>query len=190
MQVALSLSTMIHLAAFFLVTVSLLFIDQLFVGRISLVAEHVTIYGILFILIVAVRQFFGFHDVADACTCIQLVVPWVVLVSSLRINHESRVYRLQGLMSSRKESRLGMILFFIISLGFLVVWGAMFASPIYGFMFFTWSFFATASIFACLLVVTLLCLSVYAFLNFGLGLTEYRECDSIHVVQILNRANS
>lgn len=68
-----------------------------------------------------------------------------------------------------------MVFFFVLSIGFLAVWGAMFASQIYRFMFFTWSFFATISIFACLLLVTVGCLSVYAFLNFGLGLPEYRE---------------
>ena len=171
-------------------TVSFLFIDQLFVGRISLVADHVTIYEVLFIFIITVRQFLGFHHVADARTCIQLVVPWVIVVSGLRIDHESRIYRLQGLMSSRKESRLGMTFFFIISLAFLAVWGAMFASQISRFMFSTWPFFATVSILACLLLVTLVCLSVYAFLSFGLGLTEYRECDPIQLVQILNHVNS
>lgn len=138
-RVMLSLSTVIHLAAFFLVTVSGLFIDQLFVGRIRLLAEHVTIYEVIFILLIA------------------FTVPWVIV----------------GLISTRNESRRGMVFFFIISLAFLAVWGTMFASQIYRFMFFTWSFFATASIFACLLLVTVVCLSVYAFLNFGLGLPEY-----------------
>lgn len=88
-------------------------------------------------------------------------------------------------MSIRKESRRGMVLFFITSLAFLAVWGTMFASQIYRFMFFTWPFFATASIFACLLLVTVICLSVYAFLNFGLGLPEYCEFDSVPPVHIL-----
>jgi hypothetical protein len=170
------------------VTVSCLFIDQLFTGRISLVADHVTIYEVLFILLTAVRQFLGFRHAANARICIQLVVPWVIVVSSLRVDHESLIYRSQGLISSRKESRLGMIFFFITSLSFLAVWGAMLASQIYRFMFFTWSFFATVGIFAGLLLVTVVCLSVYVFLNFGLGLTEYRECDSITFVQILNRS--
>lgn len=66
-----------------------------------------------------------------------------------------------------------MLIFFGVSVGFLAIWGAMFASQIYRFMFNTWSFFGTMSITACLLLITVLGLSVYAFLNFGLGLPEY-----------------
>jgi hypothetical protein len=64
------LSTVIHLAAFFLLIVSFLFIDQLFLGRIRWVADHVTIYEVLFMLIVAVRQPLGFYNATDARTCI------------------------------------------------------------------------------------------------------------------------
>lgn len=145
-RVMLSLSTVIHLAAFFLITVSGLFIDQLFIGRIRLVARHVVTYEVIFLLLIA------------------CVVPWVVV----------------GTVSIRKESRRGLIVFFILSLGFLAVWGTMFASQIYRFMFGTWSFFATMSIFACLLLVTVVCLSVYAFLNFGLGLPEYLQRPMVH----------
>jgi hypothetical protein len=68
-----------------------------------------------------------------------------------------------------------MVVFFILSVVFLAIWGVMFRSDIYRFMFFTWPFFATTSITACLLLITVMGLSVYAFFNFGLGFPEYSK---------------
>ena len=155
-----SFSTLVHLAAFFLITGSGLFIDQLFLGRITDVARHVVVYEAVFLILIFVRT-----PLSPSSTCadltwpvVQMTVPWLML----------------GLMSIRKESRWGMIGFFAISLGFVALWGVMLHSSIYRYMFFTWSFFATMSIFAFLCLVSLLGLSIYVFLNFGLGLPEYR----------------
>ncbi|KAG8873170.1 hypothetical protein FRC20_008569 [Serendipita sp. 405] len=138
-QLILSFSSLMHLTAFFLVTVAGIFIDQLFIGRIRLVARHVMTYEIVFLFLIA------------------LTVPWLWI----------------GLASTRKEHRIGMVVFFGISLGFMAIWGSMFGSSIYRFMFFTWSFFAVMSVSTCIMLVILIILSVLVFLNFGLGLPEY-----------------
>lgn len=65
----LSLSTVIRLSAFFLVIVSGLFIDQLFVGRIRLLAKHVITYEVTFILLIAVRRFHPYSHLANAYLC-------------------------------------------------------------------------------------------------------------------------
>lgn len=145
-RAVLSFSTLVHLTAFFLITGSGLFIDQLFLGRITDVARHVVVYEAVFLILIF------------------LTIPWLMF----------------GLMSIRKESRWGMIAFFVVSLGFVVLWGIMFHSSIYRYMFFTWSFFATMSIFAFLLLISILGLSVYIFLNFGLGLPEYLQAPEVN----------
>lgn len=47
-----------HLAAFFLITVAGLFIDQLFIGRIRTVAKHLVAYEVVFLLLIFVSALF------------------------------------------------------------------------------------------------------------------------------------
>ncbi|KAG8832451.1 hypothetical protein FRC17_001324 [Serendipita sp. 399] len=140
-RVILSFSSVMHLTAFFLLGVAGIFVDQLFIGRIRLVARHVMVYEIVFLFLIS------------------LTVPWLWI----------------GLTSTRREHRLGMIIFFGITLGFVAIWGSMFGSSIYRFMFFTWPFFSVMSVFTCVLLVALVVLAVFVFLSFGLGLPEYLQ---------------
>lgn len=56
-RVVLSALTSMQVAAFFLIAVAGLFVDELVIGMVRNVAEHRMIYEIIFIFIVAVSRF-------------------------------------------------------------------------------------------------------------------------------------
>ncbi|KZP00718.1 hypothetical protein CALVIDRAFT_475642 [Calocera viscosa TUFC12733] len=55
------------------------------------------------------------------------------------------------------------------------LWGFMFLAPTYLLTFQTWTFFATLSVFAVVLLVITLVLGIMCRLNFGKGLLDYRK---------------
>jgi len=86
-----------------------------------------------------------------------LLLPWLML----------------GWHSVRRESRLTMKAFLLLSLLYLLGWGAMFAAPTFRWTFVQWRFFsimASASVF--LILISLL-LGVVCRINFGKGLSRY-----------------
>jgi len=90
-----------------------------------------------------------------------LEIPWLVL----------------GWISVRREAKILFVLFSLISLGLLSMATAMFASPLYRFVMDEWSFYATMSVAAYVLLVATSALAVVCRLQFGKGLAHFlRVC--------------
>lgn len=96
------------------------------------------------------------YRVAFVVTTI-LGIPWLVL----------------GWISVRREKRNLFAAFTILGLILVVVSSAMFASALYRFVFDTWSFFATITVFAYILLVLTSILGILCRVKFGNGLTAY-----------------
>ena len=90
----------------------------------------------------------------------------------------------QGWFAIRRELRIPLLVFLVLSLGYLAGWGAMFDSPTFRWTYVEWPFFgfmASASVF-----LTLVCfiLGVVGWVNFGKGLVRY--CKSRHILVLPN----
>jgi len=99
---------------------------------------------------------FSLYQVAFVVTAI-LEIPWLVL----------------GWNSIRREKRNLFAAFFFLGLILVAVSSAMFAGALYRFVFNTWSFFATMTVFAYIQLVLTSILGILCRLKFGNGLTDY-----------------
>jgi len=79
----------------------------------------------------------------------------------------------QGWNAIRHENRMLTLLFFSVGTFLVIVWAAMFGSPIYRWTFQNSPFFATMTITAFLILVATLALGFVCRLNFGKGLLEF-----------------
>ncbi|THU93835.1 hypothetical protein K435DRAFT_669544, partial [Dendrothele bispora CBS 962.96] len=78
-----------------------------------------------------------------------------------------------GWRAVRREQRRQFIVFWIISLLLLTSASAIFASPLYIFIFQSWPFFATMTIVSYILIVATTVLGLICRLHFGKGLPEF-----------------
>ncbi|ESK85633.1 hypothetical protein Moror_9971 [Moniliophthora roreri MCA 2997] len=85
------------------------------------------------------------------------VLPWVIL----------------GWGSVRREQRRRFLVFSTISIAFLVASSAIFASPLYRFIFDMWPLFATMTITSYILIVAVSVTGILCRLHFGRGLKEF-----------------
>ncbi|KAK7440053.1 hypothetical protein VKT23_017304 [Stygiomarasmius scandens] len=96
-----------------------------------------------------------------------LEIPWVIL----------------GWRSVRREQRWQFTVFWIISLLLLISASAIFASPLYMFIFQTWPFFANMTIVSYVLIVVTTALGLICRLHFGKGLPQFlRETEDLEGV--------
>lgn len=71
-----------------------------------------------------------------------------------------------------------MLVFLVLSFGYLVGWGVMFASTTFRWTFVQWRFFSLIASGSVFLTLMALILGVVCRLNFGKGLSHYRESRS------------
>ncbi|CAL1696283.1 unnamed protein product [Somion occarium] len=88
---------------------------------------------------------------------ILLLFPWLAL----------------GWISVRREYKLTMLLFLVLSFLYLVGWSSMFASATFRWTFSQWTFFSLMAAASVILAGTTFVLGLYCRVNFGKGLTRY-----------------
>jgi len=88
---------------------------------------------------------------------IVLLVPWVST----------------GYIGVRKELRLSMLVFLLLSILYLAGWGVMFLAFTFRWEFMSWAFFSVVATLSCALTVSAFILGVVCRLNFGKGLLRY-----------------
>lgn len=69
-----------------------------------------------------------------------------------------------------------MAIFLVMSVLYLAGWGAMFASDTFRWTFVTWTFYSLIASASAILALITLVLGVMCRMNFGKGLSRYREC--------------
>jgi hypothetical protein len=79
-----------------------------------------------------------------------------------------------------------MLVFLILSFGYLVGWGVMFASTTFRWTFVQWRFFSLIASGSVLLTLMALILGVVCRLNFGKGLSHYRKLEALRISAELN----
>ncbi|KAK0198499.1 hypothetical protein F5146DRAFT_1019831 [Armillaria mellea] len=80
-----------------------------------------------------------------------------------------------GWVAVRKESRLTMFIFLVLSILYLGGWSLMFLSTTFRWSFVTWRFFSVMATASVLLTVTALVLGIICRFNFGKGLPRYLD---------------
>lgn len=73
-----------------------------------------------------------------------------------------------------------MLVFLVLSFGYLVGWGAMFTSTTFRWTFAQWRFFSVVASSSVLLTLMALILGLVCRLNFGKGLLRYRALKTYH----------
>jgi hypothetical protein len=81
----------------------------------------------------------------------------------------------QGWFATRLERKVPMILFLILSVLYLMGWGAMFDSPTFRWTFVTWGFFGTMVCASALLILIGFVVGIMCLMNFNKGLVNYRK---------------
>lgn len=81
----------------------------------------------------------------------------------------------QGWISVRRELRLPMLVFLVMSAGYLGGWGAMFKAPSFRWTFVLWRFFSVITSTSVFLTMLTFFIGVWCRLNFGKGLSRYCE---------------
>jgi len=78
-----------------------------------------------------------------------------------------------GWFAVRRELRIPMLVFLLLSFGYLLGWGAMFASATYRWTFVQWRFFSLMASGSALLTLIAFVLGLICRMNFGKGLPRY-----------------
>ncbi|KAJ3786372.1 hypothetical protein GGU10DRAFT_290429 [Lentinula aff. detonsa] len=78
-----------------------------------------------------------------------------------------------GYIGVRKELRIPMIVFLLLSILYLAVWGVMFLADTFRWLFWSWRFFSLMATFSVALTVLAFILGIVCRLNFGKGLLRY-----------------
>jgi len=86
-----------------------------------------------------------------------LLIPWLMT----------------GWFAVRRELRIPMLVFLVLSFGYLAGWGAMFASTTFRWTFVQWRFFSLIASSSVLLTLIALILGLICRLNFGKGMLHY-----------------
>lgn len=84
-----------------------------------------------------------------------------------------------GWTSIRKESKVLMNIFIVVSTAMLGSWGALFISNTFRLTFSNWSFFAGISTASCFFALTCTILGVICLTNFNKGLKNFRMSSPI-----------
>ncbi|EJD04260.1 uncharacterized protein FOMMEDRAFT_133567 [Fomitiporia mediterranea MF3/22] len=92
---------------------------------------------------------------------IVLLVPWLTL----------------GWIAVRRELRLAMTIFLVLSFGYLGGWGAMFISPTFRWTIKLWQFFMLMTLASVILTLLTLVLGILCRINFGKGLPRYLNAE-------------
>lgn len=92
-----------------------------------------------------------------------LLVPWLMT----------------GWFAVRRELRMPMLVFLVLSLGYLAGWGVMFASTTFRWTFVQWRFFSLIASASVLLTLMAFILGVICRLNFGKGLPRYLNAQEL-----------
>lgn len=91
----------------------------------------------------------------------------------------------QGWISIRKELRLPMFFFLLLSILYLGGWSVMFLSTTFRWTFVTWQFFSLMAASSVVLTLTSFVLGVFCRYNFGKGLPRYRKSPTHATISML-----
>lgn len=138
-KLILTLSIVLQLSIFFVVSAVALWLDQLYNGAIAVMASQSTVY-LTFLMIVLV-----------------LLIPWLLM----------------GWFASRRELKLPMAVFLVLSALYVIAWGLMFDSKTFRWTYFQWAFFGTIATLSAILALIDLILGIVCRLNFDKGLPNY-----------------
>jgi hypothetical protein len=83
--------------------------------------------------------------------------------------------RFQGWFAVRRELQAPMLIFLMLSFGYLAGWGAMISSTTFRWTFVQWLFFGLIASSSVILTFVALILGLICRLNFGKGLPRYRK---------------
>jgi hypothetical protein len=138
-KLVLTLSIVIQLSLFFVVSAVALWLDQLYNGAIAVMASQSTVYQ-TFLIIVLV-----------------LLIPWL----------------LTGWFAARKELKLPMAVFLLLSALYVIGWGLMFDSTTFRWTYFQWSYFGAIVTLSAILAIMDLIVGIMCRLNFDKGLPNH-----------------
>ncbi|KAL5534527.1 hypothetical protein ACEPAG_990 [Sanghuangporus baumii] len=92
---------------------------------------------------------------------IVLLIPWLTL----------------GWSSVRRELRIPMLVFLVLSLGYMAGWAAMFTSSTFRWTFVLWRFFTLMTVASVALTLLTLVIGILCRINFGKGLPRYLNAE-------------
>lgn len=107
----------------------------------------------------------------------KLLIPWLMTVSFFlkkSINCQFNIK--QGWFAVRRELRVPMFIFLLLSVLYLIGWGVMFISTTFRWTFTTWFFFSIMACASVFLTFMSIVLGVVCRMNFGKGLARYCQC--------------
>ena len=170
----LTLSVTIQLALFFIVASAGLWLDQLINGAPSQFAKGRMAYEVVtaFVLVVSLTQINNALDLI-AISVVGSVARIGTQFPSL-LDLPMLTHVLQGWISVRKERRILMALFLIMSILYVASWGAMFASISFRWTFMQWRFFKLMTSASVVLTTATLITGIVCRVGFGKGLPEHR----------------
>ncbi|KAI0320446.1 hypothetical protein OF83DRAFT_584078 [Amylostereum chailletii] len=87
------------------------------------------------------------------------------------------VWLVSGWFAVRKELRIPMMIFLIMSTAYIVGWASMFDSKTYRWTFAQWAFFAVMSVISAVLTLICLVVGIFCRINFGKGLPHYLNAE-------------
>ena len=125
-------------------------------------ATHIVLYKVVAIFVCIVRATVCLVYVSRL-TSPQLVIPWMYL----------------GWTSVRKESKVLMSIFILVSIIMLAGWGVMFISTTFSTTFMTWPFFAGISTASCSFTLMCTILGAICLSNFDKGLKNFRKSSPV-----------
>lgn len=177
-KLVLILSIVIQLSFFFMVVTIGLWIDQLWNGQIAHLARLASVYKPVFLVVFIVSRYALIYSKKNIhplvmIALISLVYSGTSTLSSF-INSCLLILYFQGWFAVRRELRISMLAFLVLSFGYLLGWGTMFASATFRWTFVRWRFFSLMASGSALLTLIALILGLICRVNFGKGLPRYR----------------
>ncbi|KIM39881.1 hypothetical protein M413DRAFT_446801 [Hebeloma cylindrosporum] len=107
----------------------------------------------------ASRPHHGKFYLASSIVTLVLLFPWLII----------------GWIGVRRESRMGFVIFFIVSLIIIGISTSMFSSNLYRYTFSSWTFFATITVTALIFLIATTALGIVCRISFGQGLAHYLQ---------------
>lgn len=183
-KLVLFLSITIQLSLFFMIVTVSLWVDQLMNSVIGDLASFQKLYKVTSFITLAVRIILHLRiqNISNSARPYISVVDPMVDDCEYKKNYFQAHSGLfcapleQGWFAVRRELRLPMVIFLLLSILYLGGWGVMFVSTTFRWTFTTWTFFSIMATTSVSLTLLSVILGVLCRLNFGKGLARYREC--------------
>jgi hypothetical protein len=183
-KLILTLSTVIQLSLFCVVSAVSLWLDQLSHGAIGVLTTQSSVYQgfLVVVLVVGYRYRFHYPTLADLPFIVghSLAFDGMSMFISIFVDWYQR--HSQGWFAARKELKFPMVVFLVLSTLYLVGLGLMFNSSTFRWTFVMWGFFGSMVSASGLLVIIGLVVGIMCRLNFDKGLSHYRKRIAVPLV--------